>query len=209
MSDEVKDEKQTAVAEDANAEPKEADAAGSGAAQKQDGLDDLLKEFDDRRESTQREEVEAKPEPKKQEVDLDTLAALEARLNEAEARTRRKELEGLCSKLSDGTNGDAVDAEAYLIAQAKRNPKLEQAYIRRESNPKAWDAVYEELRKDFGKRYGQKVDKQATESKEAVASAIRSASTAAAPKEFSQREVETMSKDDFDALQRKLGVSPV
>jgi hypothetical protein len=206
VSDEEKTE-QTAVAEEANVDPKEGAAAESGAAQK-DGLDELLKEFDSRVDEP-KEVVETKSGSKDAATELAALEALERRLNEQEAREQRRELEAVCSRLSEGTQGDALDAEAYLIAQAKRNPKLEQAYLKRATNPKAWDDVYGALQKDFAKRYGKKVDKQATDSKEAVASAIRSASTAAPQKDYSDKEISTMSTEEFNTLQRKMGVSPL
>lgn len=209
MSEEDKKTEQTAVAEETKEAPKEETSADGGAAQQVD-LDDLLKEFDERKDSATSEETKAKPEAKEpSQVDLEAIATLERRLNEQEQREQRRELERLFDQISDGTNGDAVYAEAYLNAQAIRNPKLNQAWAQRNSNPKAWDKVFGELKSGFVKFAGKRVDKQATESKEAVASAIRSASTAAPQRDITNREVETMSKSDFDELQRKMGVSPV
>lgn len=203
---------QTAVADDTNATPttqNEEIAAESSAAQN-DGLDELLKEFDSRKEAT-REEPARPSEAKDATADLDVnaLAVLEKRLNDQEAREQRRELEKLFSDLSDGVQADAVDAEAYLNAMALRDPRLNQAYLNRNSNPKAWDKVKGTLKQDFQKRFGKKVDKVATESRNAVESAIRSASTAAPDRGLSPNDVKNMSKDDFDNLQRKLGVTPI
>ncbi len=207
--DEKKDE-QTAVVDDTKAEPTKDAAAESDTAQ-EDGLDELLKEFDERKEAaTPDAKSEPKSEPKTdKQVDLDALATLEKRLNDQEAREQRRELENLFSKLTNGVQADEVDAEAFLNAKAMREPKLNQAYANRASNPKAWDKVFATLHQEFQKRHGKKVDKQVTDSKAAVASAVRSASTAAPRGELTEQEIKTASKADFDEMQRKLGVTPV
>ena len=212
MSDvEDKKDEQTAVVE-TNEEPKEAATAEGETAQETDGLDELLKEFDERKEASDKtEEIKTKTEPKSdtKQVDLDALAALEKRLNDADAREARRELENLFSKLTEGVQADEVDAEAFLNAKAMREPKLNQAYANRASNPKAWDKVFASLHQEFQKRHGKKVDKQVTESKNAVASAVRSASTAAPRGELTDKDIASASKADFDEMQRKLGVTPV
>lgn len=201
---------QTAVAETKEA-PTEATPAAEGAAQP-DVLDDLLKEFDLKREAAQPQQQQPAPSGpmgEQQPIDVAALATIERRLAEQEARETRRELENLFGRLSDGTQADAVDAEAYCNAMALRDPRINQAWMQRTSNPRAWGKVETALRQDFTKRYGKKVDKQVTESRDAVASAVRSASTAAPQKEMTDKEIYTASKDEFDALQRKLGVTPV
>lgn len=200
----------TAVAEDPKVEANEPDTAESGAtAQETDGLDELLKEFDTRREAAAEPAPVQPSEPKAAEIDVTALAALEQRLNQQEQRELRRELDGLCSRLIEGVQADMIDAEAFLIAAAKRNPTLEKAYIQRATNPGLWNKVEAELKKDVAKRFGKRVDKQVTASRDAVASAVRSASTAAPPDEITNESVKSMGKDEFDDLQRKLGVTPV
>lgn len=204
------DDTQTA-ANNANVDQKDVSTEGTGAdAQKEEqiDLDELLKEFDQKREAVQTQPKEREPETSEQKIDVNVLATLEARLNQQEAQNQRRELEGWFGKLTDGVQADMVDAEAYLNAQALRDPRLNRAYANRESNPKAWDKVWSSLKQDFAKRYGKKVDKQVTESRDAVASAVRSASTAAPDRGLTDKEVVSMSKADFDEAQRKLGVMP-
>lgn len=212
MTEEDKD-KQTAVVDEPQVEPNEAATADSDAAQEGDGLDELLREFDERRAAQtkpeQNQNIDTEPKGQEPQLDVAALATLERRLNEQEAREHRRELEKVFTGLTDGVQADEVDAEAYLNARALRDPRLNQAYQDRNSNPQRWNKVFGELKKDFQKRYGKKVDKQVTESREAVASAVRSASTAAPQKEFSAKEITTMSKQEWDDLQRKLGVTPV
>ena len=206
---ELKPDEQTAVVE-TNDAPQQGASAESETAQG-DGLDELLREFDERKaESTPQETPQPKIEPKSEsKVDIDALAVLERRLNDADAREQRRQLEGLCDRLVAGTQADAIDAEGFLIASAKRDPKLEQAYINRDKNPKAWERVEAVLKKQIADRFGKKVDKQVTESKNAVASAVRSASTAAPRGDLTDKDIATASKADFDEMQRKLGVTPV
>ena len=214
MNEEEKNE-QTAVAE-TDDDPKKESSDDSGAAQtaEADPLDELLKEFDERQEasSKSKESGQSQTESKDEQpstIDLNALAQLEKRLNEQEVREQRRELDNLFNRFADGVEADAVDAEAFLGAMANRDPRINQAYQNRGFNPKAWARIEVDLKQKFEKRYGKKVDKQVTESRDAVASAVRSASTAAPQKEYTDKDIAKMSKADFDEWQRKLGVTPV
>jgi hypothetical protein len=208
VTEEIKDTEQTAVAEEAKEEPKEATPAESGAAQT-DGLDELLKEFDQRREATEAPQVQATEPKPEQQIDVNALAVLEKRLNDQEARSARRELEQLFDRFTDGVQADNLDAEAFLNAMALRDPRINQAYMNRGESPKRWNAVESELKKDFSKRFGKKVDRQVTDSRDAVTAAVRSASTAAPQREITAETIASASKDEFDEMQRKLGVIPV
>jgi hypothetical protein len=48
-----------------------------------------------------------------------------------------------------------------------------------------------------------------TDSRDAVTAAVRSASTAAPQREITAETIASASKDEFDEMQRKLGVIPV
>lgn len=209
MSDEELKTEQTAVADNTQEAPKEEAPAESGAAQ-DDGLDALLKEFDQRKEAVVPKEEPLQAEPTKTpELSLTALAAIEQRLNQQEAREQRRELERVFNRFTDGVQADAIDAEAFLNAAALRDPRINQAYTMRATNPKTWDKIEGTLKTEFARRFGKKVDRQVTESKEAVASAVRNASTAAPNKEITDADVKSMSKDEFDDIQRKLGITPV
>ncbi|HEY6019651.1 MAG TPA: hypothetical protein VIY48_07050 [Candidatus Paceibacterota bacterium] len=208
MNEEEQKTEQAAVADSTNETPKEEVSAESGAAQ-DDGLDELLKEFDQRAAAPAPEKEVPASEPKTPEIDVQALAVLEQRLNQQEAREQRRELERVFNRFAEGTQADAIDAEAFLNAAALRDPRINQAYASRASSPKAWDKIEGALKNEFARRYGKKVDKQVTESRDAVASAVRSASTAAPSKEITDNEIKSMSKDDFDDLSRKLGITPV
>ena len=213
MSDDVKNE-QTAVADTTNDDPNKGASPDSGAAQT-DGLDELLAEFDKRREEpskTDRSEQRQPPvttEPGQgDKADIAALATLEQRLNEQEAREHQRELNNLYTRLSDGLQADAIDVEIFLGRLAKENPALNDLYANRHRDPGAWTRTEKALQQKVAQRFGKAVDKQVTESRDAASAAIRSASTAAPPKDLSDKEIASMSKDEFDSLQRKLGVTP-
>lgn len=220
MNDETKTnvddetDKQTAVAEGTEGAPTKETSEEGGAAQDDDGLDALLAEFEGRGAADPKTEPKgddrARSEPKDTPSDIDVaaLAALEERLNQQEAREQRRELEKLFSRVAAGTQGDDVDAEAFLNTMALRDPRLTQAYYERNTNPKKWAGVEKALKQEFQKRYGKKVDKNVTESRDAVASAVRSAQSAAPTKEYSDKDIIDMPKDEFDSIQRKLGITP-
>lgn len=216
MNDELETEndettnEQTAVANTDEAS-KETASADGGAAQQEEDLEELLKEFDLRREDKFQEQAHqaSGPTDDEQQLDIAAIAQLEARLNATEQRELRRELENVFNEFTVGVEADAVDAEAFLNAQAMRDPRLNQVWEQRNSNPKAWNRVKGHLKQEFTKRFGKKVDKTATEGRNAVGAAVRSASTAAEQKELSSKDIIGLPKDEFDALQRKLGVSPV
>lgn len=206
---EEKNEERTAVAEETEERAKKSDTEESGAAQEDDdALTKLLAEYDEQEKASAAPSDE--PKGRNDDVDVDVLAKLEARIKDQESRDRQRELDGLLSRLSDGVEADDIDAEGFLIAASKRNPQVEKFYLERNSNPKRWRDTEKALRADFEKRYGKKVDKDVTENKSSLASAVRSASTAAPDQDsYSADEVGRMPKEEFDNLQRKMGITPV
>lgn len=207
MTEEIENTEQTAVADNSQEAPKEGAPADSGAAQ-EDGLDAILREFDSQTEPAREEPKATEPKTETQ-IDANALAVLEQRLNQQEAREQRRELEKMFDRFTEGVQADAVEAEAFIIASAKREPKIERAYMNRANNPKLWNDLESALKRDFQKRWGKKVDKQVTESRDAVSAAVRSASTAAPQKELTAHDIVNASKDEFDDMQRKLGVVPL
>lgn len=203
---------QTAVDQDPKVTTTEVVTTESGTAQ-EDGLDAILKEFDERKASTDTGTAAAGLSSESKTttgpLDVAALAALEQKIGDIQKREERRQIEGVFSSLTDGVQADAIDAESFLNAMALREPKLNDIYAQRETNPKLWNRTLGTLKQEFSKRYGQKVDKQVTESRDAVASAVRSASTAAPQTDVTESQIKSMNKSDFDDLQRKLGVSPV
>lgn len=212
---ETNENQQTAVDDTKSTQTNEADAAGATAQDQGDGLDKILKEFEDGKNQTQATSTsqtgtETKADTDKtKDVDLTVLSTLEQRINEMEAERTRSELEKVFDDFATGTQGDAVDAESFLNSMARRDPRIDEVYQARKTNPRAWEKVRATLKAEFVKRVGQKVDTQVTSSRDAVEAAVRSASTAAPKGELTEKDIRQMTKADFDEEQRKLGVVPV
>lgn len=67
--------------------------------------------------------------------------------------------------------------ESYLDYMAKRDPRLTQAWLNRRSNPTQFEKVKAELGRSFTEKFSKLPDKAATEDHEAVAAAVRGASS--------------------------------
>jgi len=201
------------AAEDTKAAPtdQKQEQAAEGKAAQTDGLDELLKEFDTRKEELTKKETKPESESKPTaDIDVNALAVLEKRLNDQEARETARDLSSLWTRLSEGTAADNLDVEIFVTKLAREDPRLEKAFMRRVAAPNDWAKTEKAIKAKVAERFGKKVDKQVTESRNAVESAIRGASTAAPDRgEVTTKEVQNMSKDDFDNLQRKMGVQPV
>lgn len=215
MNIEENDQRNSA-AEDANEDPKqgaEGEAVDAKEDEQPDSLEALLKEYDEQRSEPSKEADRPSSEPtetKSDDQDVNAIAALEARIQAQEAAAEAKEMEALVGRLLEGVEADNIDAESFLIANAKQHPEVEKYYIERKQNPKRWKDTEKALKADFERRYGKKVDKDVTEGRSTLASAVRSASTAAPDQDnYSNEDISKMSKEEFDKVQRQMGVSPV
>lgn len=207
------------VASDASAQgTTPAASAENAGGTKQQSLEDILAEFSTNEETTPA--VASKPDAKPSETQASKPAAstadpdikaLKDKLDALERTESRKQLETVIGRIKGDSNVDPDVVEAYLEAQARKNPALGKAYVAREKNPAAWSKIESSLAKDIRAKFGgggQTIDTAVTETREAVAAAVRGSSTAAKQGEISDRDVMNMSKADFDALQRKMGVRP-
>jgi len=167
----------------------------------QDDLDALLNEYEPA--STEPETAQ----PAQPEVAPDRLAVVESFIE----RQNRKDIESGLSestKLMRDAAGDAVanipdDAlEGLMHLEAFRQPKILEIFQDRERNPAAWNKVATALGKKFAQNLSQ-TDRAATQSWDAVDSAVHSASTSTntteAPKDLSK-----MSDQEFLAFKRGL-----
>jgi hypothetical protein len=74
---------------------------------------------------------------------------------------------------------DGPLVQAWIDAQAKKDPRLATAWANRHTDPKKFEQVVGALGKEFSKIRPKLPDKQATEDREAVTAAVRGASTQA------------------------------
>lgn len=199
-------DKQTAVdATNATAEPVAAvdNAQGTG-----DDLDALLKQFD-----TETKVAPATPQtPQAQQGDVNVLAELSSLRSQVAQVSNMKVKQDLDTAIKD-IRGDIdrniVDdeiAEFWLDAQAKKDLTLQKLWLERDSNPRLWQKAKVELGKRFAKRFSNLPDRILTEDRQAVAAAVRGASTKA-PTDPAPN-YSTMNNQELRDEYRKLGINP-
>lgn len=208
------------VASDASAQASvPAASAENAGGTKIETLDDILKEFGGN-DAGDAAEGKSTPETKPTETIASKpaastadpeLKAIKDKLEALEREESRKQLETVIGRIKGDSQVDPDLVETYLNLQARKNPALQKAYVNRFSNPAAWSKVESQLAKDIRAKFGgggQTIDPAVTETRESIAAAVRGSSTAAKPGELSDKDVFSMSKSEFDALQRKMGVRP-
>jgi len=167
----------------------------------QDDLDALLNEYEPA--STEPETAQ----PAQPEVAPDRLAVVESFIE----RQNRKDIESGLSestKLMRDAAGDAVanipdDAlEGLMHLEAFRQPKILEIFQDRERNPAAWNKVATALGKKFAQNLSQ-TDRAATQSWDAVDSAVHSASTSTNTTE-APKNLKKMTDSEFEAYKRGL-----
>ena len=135
-------------------------------------LDSILKEYDDQ---------EAKPAPQPQKQPDDDVAYLKQFVEQQ----RVKEVQSAVSEAANSVKKAAGEAanhipdyliEDALHGEARRNPRIEKAFEDRFNNPQGWNKVVEALGKKIAKDLTP-TDRKATESWDAVESAVHSSST--------------------------------
>lgn len=99
-------------------------------------------------------------------------------------------------------------ATGWLDQIAREKPEVAQAFVNQASNPKQWEQIERVLAKEFAKEVKSvQVDEEATEDRDAVAAAVRGASTRApadAPVNFGNQ-----SNSEFrNTVKEKYGFDP-
>lgn len=92
--------------------------------------------------------------------------------------------------------------KVWLVTQAQKDERLDRAFVERVKNPAKWNAVKAELGKKLHKMASKQPDQNATEDRNAVAQAVKGASTKA-PAEPAP-DFSTMSAAEFEQAKRKL-----
>lgn len=144
-----------------------------------DDLDTLLNAYD---EQVTKPPATPKPEPKPgAELDLKaTLEQVKGFVSEANAERFRRDMDKTIKDVRGELNPDVVDdglVEAWIDAEARKDPRLSKAWVNRNDNPRQFEKVKTELGKKLANKFSKLPDKQATEDREAVTAAVRGAST--------------------------------
>ncbi len=145
-----------------------------------DDLDSILKEFD----TATKPAADSKPEQQPgAEADIKLLAEqVKGFVSEANAIRYRQDMDKTIADIRGDLDPDFADndfVEAWLDAQARKDPRLAQAWVNRNANPKQFDKVKAELGKALKGKFSKLPDRQATDDRAAVTAAVRGASNRA------------------------------
>ena len=195
MSEETQEQ---AVIEDQPDE--QATPVAEGADAQDDDLEKILAEFDagDKAETT--------PEQQGGDDTLKKLQAIEQRL---EQQQYQADMNNVVAKVRGDIPADVfddVDVEAWVDAQARREPKLQKAWVNRHKDPKAFDRVVAGLGKKFANKFASLPDPNATEDREAVTQAVRGSSNKA-PEGGDVPNFASMTDGEAREAMKKMGIA--
>lgn len=173
-----------------------------------DELDSLLSDFD-RPDQTGTEPATVTKDDLKEVVSY----VKEDRQTRELERTNA-DIDSACKTVFEGLSGEAKLPEGavrgLLIDKADRDPRFQRAFLERNSNPSGWNKILSATAKEFSREYAPKVDQDLSDDKEAIASAVRSASTKAPEAQQDEAErrqqIRTMSDEELRKEKRKHGV---
>lgn len=176
----------------------ESQSQTEGAADARDDLDKALDEF----------QVQGE-EPTQAEQTDDVSKRVEA-LEAAHYRDNfNRDIGNVVNTLRGDLSAETFDDDlvvGYLDSRARNDPRIGAAWANRHQNPDAFKKALGALSKDFQKKFGSQIDQNATEDREAMAAAVRSASTATA--EQPDKNWAGMSQNEFEQEKIKLGWRP-
>ena len=166
-----------------------------------ENLDDLLKEFEDVQEPPKKE---VKGEQKSDDVSEDVKFIREWREQE-ESKRVREALDQTVVALKDGIDCPVELPntwwEGRLEVEARKDPRIAQAWLARDTKPDAWKKVQTHLKKQLESELS--VRRDLTDDRDAVAAAVRSASKAP-QKESVAHDFDSMSDAEFRRLTQSL-----
>jgi hypothetical protein len=137
-------------------------------------LDTLLAQFD--QQTTKAEPVAQTTQPVTQQTTQPQQDPIVARLVN---RIERQDISNLVKQVKGDLDEDEDLVEAWIDARARKDPRLQRAWLEREANPQAFQEVAKGLGREFAKRTAKRPDPNLTEDQEAVAAAVRGSSTKA------------------------------
>lgn len=150
-----------------------AEATGAQATQTAD-LDTILSEF--------RTATETAPVPEQKPV-AEVAPDVVARVRQLETTLAERDFKEAITPVIKRIRGDipedvlADDEVQDLVdGRAKRDPRLQQAWLNRASNPGAWSKIEKALNQELAKKFSKLPDPDATEDRAAVTAAVRGAS---------------------------------
>jgi hypothetical protein len=144
-----------------------------------DDLDSLLAQFNEQAEPARTEPVSPQPPATQQQTGAPPQPdPLTLRLAQ---RIEREDIGKLVKEVKGDLDYDDELVEAWVHSQANKDKRLVKAWEEREANPQTFQTIAKGLAREFAKRASKRADPQVTEDRNAVAAAVRGASTHRAP----------------------------
>lgn len=168
----------------------------------EDNLDTLLSEFDSK---TKKDEVDTTGSDTKEPTGLskEDRELLEEVRADKFSKELNTEIDSIKSHLSDEVNISGKLLKQIVVGMADENRDIASAYTNRRSNPEGWAKVQKAIASEIGKEFLNQPDQAATDNHEAVAAAVRSASTTTPPedKPLTNEDMNKMSDAEFQRLE--------
>ena len=190
-----------------------ADAAAQPAANAQtngagDDLDSLLSQYETATQTAPSPPQTAAVPPELKAL-ADKVQYLEGQLGQVSKVSYKADMDSAIKNIRGELDPEVFDnslVEAWLDSEARRDERLQRAWLEREAKPKAWEKIQGELGKNFSRKFSKMPDRQVTEDRDAVTAAVRGASNKA-PSEQAPNYA-SMDNAELRAEMRKLGVNP-
>lgn len=157
-------------------------------------LESLLNQYDEETKEP------VKPEQPKQDDVTAMRDELRQIRQERETERTQSDLEAAAKKIRGGVTAFNINETiGWLEAQAKEEPKVLDAFLKRKTAPKTWEKFVDALGPEFQKKFSATVDERVTNDREIVSAAVRGASThAPEPEEKSVSELRDMPQGEKD-----------
>lgn len=173
------DDKQTVVTEpEAGAQPPVEDQGAQDNQEQDVDWDELLSQFDET-STTESSSGTPKPENSEDTALLQRLEQLEARTVEFETEAVKQDIQELVKAVGGETDLPAFAVRGFIDEQSERDPRIQEAFNQRKTNPAAFKRVTAALTREFAKANKGRIDPDATNTDAAVTAALRGSQTTA------------------------------
>jgi len=154
-------------------------------------IDALLAEFDT-------EDTETKADSSEDGAPDDLRKELRELKEQFANELTRRDVAEVVSHIKGDLEVDDDLVQAYLDVRVRKTPALAKAFANRFENPAAWSQIEKKLGEELSSKFV-RVDKEATETREAVAAAVRTTATKApAGDDLDISDIRTLSDAEFE-----------
>ena len=184
------DEQAEPVSEDANAQD----------------LESLLAEYSETGEAEEKKEepetVTSTTDLRKELAEISSIKRMLVEDREREARNMAKtELNKTVKSIKGDLSIPDDHIKAFLDVKSRNDPRLERAYLAKDQKPEQWSAIETKLRTELQNFVESLVSKDATETREAIASSVFNAKSTIP--NSSSIDLSKMSDLEFEAFKKK------